>query len=129
MTQFDLNQLLAPINEASPTGENLEYDPEFTELEWIATPKSERSIGDNVKAAEESDWDKVTNQAEALFARTKDLRAALHLTAAWTRGQGLAGWNAGLALVRGLLENYWDGVHPQLDAEDNKTTLRPARAR
>jgi type VI secretion system protein ImpA len=128
MTQFDLNRLLAPINEASPTGENLEYDPEFAELDRVATPKSERSIGDSVKAAEEPDWDKVANQTEALFERTKDLRTAIHLTAAWTRGQGLAGWNAGLGLVRGLLENYWDGVHPQLDADDDNDPTARANA-
>jgi type VI secretion system protein ImpA len=128
MMQFDLEPLLAPVNEASPTGDDLEYDPEFTELERIATPKSERSIGDNVKAAEEPDWDKVVIRAEALFARTKDLRTAIHLTAAWTRCHGLAGWNAGLELVRGLLVNYWEGVHPQLDATDNHDPTARANA-
>jgi type VI secretion system protein ImpA len=128
MTQFDLTPLLAPVAADSPTGEDLEYDPEFTELERIATPKSERSIGENIKAAEEPDWANVARRAETLLARTKDLRTAIHLTAAWTRCHGLAGWKAGLALVRGLLENYWEGVHPQLDATDNNDPTARANA-
>ncbi|CAB3751177.1 type VI secretion system protein TssA [Paraburkholderia humisilvae] len=125
MTPIDLSPLLAPVDDAAPTGPNLEYDPEFAELERIATPRSERSIGDNVKAAEEPDWDKVAGLAEALFARTKDLRVAIHLTAAWTRRDGLSGWSAGLGLVRDLLDRYWDIVHPQRDADDdNDPTAR-----
>jgi type VI secretion system protein ImpA len=125
MPPFDPSTLLAPIDDTSPTGPNLEYDPDFAELERLATPKSERSIGDNVKAAEEPDWDKVADAAEALFSRTKDLRVAIYLTAASTRRDGLAGWSAGLRLVHDLLEDYWDGVHPQLDADDdNDPTAR-----
>jgi type VI secretion system protein ImpA len=38
---------------------------------------------------------------------------------------GVAGLADGLALVRGLLEQYWETVHPQLDAEDdNDPTFR-----
>jgi type VI secretion system protein ImpA len=37
----------------------------------------------------------------------------------------MPGWNAGLSLIRGLLEHFWDSVHPQLDAEDdNDPTMR-----
>jgi type VI secretion system protein ImpA len=128
MTPSDLSHLLAPIDDALPTGQDLEYDPAFAELERIATPISERSVGDSVKAAQEPDWDKVALAAEALFGRTKDLRAAIHLTAAWTRGRGLAGWSDGLALVRALLERYWDSVHPQLDAADHNDPTARANA-
>ncbi|WP_193425475.1 type VI secretion system ImpA family N-terminal domain-containing protein, partial [Paraburkholderia kirstenboschensis] len=77
--------LLAPIDDAAPTGPNLEYDPEFIELERIAMPTPERAMGDSLKAAQEPDWDKVANAAESLLARTKDLRVAVHLCAARTR--------------------------------------------
>ncbi|QYD71380.1 type VI secretion system protein TssA [Paraburkholderia edwinii] len=125
MPSFDPSSLLRPIDDASPAGPNLEYDPDFAELERLATPRSERSIGDNVKAAEEPDWDRVADAAEALFSRTKDLRVAIYLTAACTRRDGLAGWHAGLRLVHGLLDEFWEGVHPQLDADDdNDPTAR-----
>jgi type VI secretion system protein ImpA len=125
MTPFDPDNLLRPIDSHAPTGENLEYDAEFIALERLATPTLERAMGDSLKAAVEPDWDKVASAAEALFRRTHDLRVAIHLTAAATRLHGIAGWSAGLGLVRGLLERHWDEVHPQLDADDdNDATAR-----
>jgi type VI secretion system protein ImpA len=119
MTDFALDALLAPIEGDTPTGPDLEYDAQFMALERAATPKAERVMGDEVKAAEEPDWDSVADMAVALMDRSKDLRIAEHLACAWLRTGGLPGWSAGMALVRGLLETYWDGVHPQLDAEDH----------
>lgn len=125
MNDEALQSLLLPVDEASPTGEDLEYDADFMALERAAATKAERAIGDAVKAAEEPDWDRVRALAEALLARSKDLRVAVHLSTAWMRIGGLPGWSSGLGLVRGLLENFWDGVHPQLDAEDdNDPTAR-----
>lgn len=125
MTPFDTENLLSPVDDHSPTGENLEYDPEFIALEQLATPTSERAMGDSLKAAIEPDWERVASAAEALFSRTNDLRVAIHLTAASTHLHGIAGWSTGLGLVRGLLERYWDEVHPQLDTDDdNDVTAR-----
>ena len=125
MAHHDLESLLAPLADEAPSGPDLEYDPEFQALDRAATPKAERAIGDSVKTAEEPDWDKVSSLGESLLGRSKDLRTAVHLTSAWTRMHGLAGWSDGLALIRGLLENHWDTVHPQLDAEDdNDPTAR-----
>ncbi|KAA0070913.1 type VI secretion system protein TssA [Rhodanobacter sp. T12-5] len=125
MAKFNLESLLAPIGDDAPSGDDLEYDPEFLALERAAAPKAERAVGDNVKAAEDPDWDKVIELAEAVLGRSKDLRAAVHLTTAWMRTSGMPGWNAGLGLIRGLLEHFWDTVHPQLDAEDdNDPTMR-----
>jgi type VI secretion system protein ImpA len=125
MTRYNLESLLAPIGDDSPAGNDLEYDPEYLALERAAAPKAERAIGDNVKAAEEPDWDKVVELAEAVLVRSKDLRAAVHLTNAWMRTTGMPGWGAGLALIRGLLEHFWETAHPQLDAEDdNDPTMR-----
>lgn len=125
MNQDLLESLLSPVSEASPTGQDLEYDADFMALDRAATTKGERAIGDAVKAAEEPEWDKVVVLALGLLGRSKDLRVAVHLGTAWTRIHGLPGWSGGLALIRGLLETYWDGVHPQLDAEDdNDPTAR-----
>ncbi|WP_426664498.1 type VI secretion system protein TssA [Rhodanobacter aciditrophus] len=125
MAHHDLESLLAPLADEAPSGPDLEYDPDFQALDRAATPKAERAIGDSVKTAEEPDWDKVSSLGESLLGRSKDLRVGVHLTCAWTRMHGLAGWSDGLALIRGLLQNHWDTVHPQLDAEDdNDPTAR-----
>jgi type VI secretion system protein ImpA len=119
MTRYDPTAFLEPLDGDSPTGSDLEYDPDFLALERAAAPRTERVVGDSVKAAEEPDWDEVISLATGLLERSRDLRVAVHLAAAWMRTGGMSGWAAGLALIRGLLENHWDGVHPQLDAEDD----------
>ncbi len=125
MARYNLEPLLAPVSDESPAGPDLEYDPEFLALERAAAPKAERAVGDTVKAAEEPDWEKVAELSEAVLQRSKDLRPAVHLTTAWMRSSGMPGWSAGLGLIRGLLEQFWDTVHPQLDAEDdNDPTMR-----
>src|SRR5690606_30255490 len=65
------------------------------------------------------DWDRAATAALALLARTRDLRVAVILATAWLRTRGLPGWSDGLALVLAMLEQLWDSVHPQLDAEDD----------
>ncbi|TCV95828.1 type VI secretion system protein ImpA [Luteibacter rhizovicinus] len=119
MTEQLLSELLVPLADEAPTGDNLEYDPDFLALERAAEAKTERVTGDSVIAAEEPDWEKVEQRSLGLLERSRDLRVSVHLCAAWTRMHGLRGWADGLALIRGLLETFWDSVHPQLDAEDN----------
>ena len=125
MSALDVENLLGPVTEDVPCGEDLEYDPEFGELERAAQGTPEQSIGDEIKTAEEPKWSDVAKQATALMARTKDLRVAVHLTNAVLHTEGLSGFNDGLGLVQGLMTEYWDDVHPKLDEEDdNDPTMR-----
>ncbi len=120
MTDFALEPLLAPIEGGeTPAGPDLEYDADFMALERAAAPTAERVMGDEVKEAKEPDWADVADKATALLQRSKDLRAAVALTNAWVHRSSLPGWAAGLELIHGLLDTYWDDVHPQLDADDN----------
>jgi len=119
LSVFDVDQLIAPISEESPSGDNLEYEPEFGELERDAQGKAEQQMGDEVVEAEPADWPGVVKQAEALLAKSRDLRLAVYLTRGGLNIHGPAGLADGVAIIRGLLESQWDTVHPQLDAEDN----------
>lgn len=122
---LDLTGLAAPIDPDQPSGENLEYDSAFLDLERAAQGKPEQQFGDTVVAAEEPDWRVVHNQAVALFDRTKDIRVAVHLARALTHTEGLTGFGAALQLIRALLEQHWPSVHPQLDPDDdNDPTMR-----
>lgn len=56
MAKYDIEALLVPVDDAAPSGPNLEYDLEFTALEQAAAPKAEKSMGDSVIAAEEPNW-------------------------------------------------------------------------
>ncbi len=116
---MDFDKLLAPVDDDAPCGENLEYDPEFGELNRAAAGREEQVMGDEVKPAEPPDWREVRKLSEALFGRTKDLRVAALLTQANLQLDGLTGMRDGVALVQRLLTENWDEVHPQLDAEDD----------
>src|SRR5262245_9919505 len=113
----DLTALLLETKDAPPCGPNLEHDLSFFELEDAARSKPEQRLGDAIKPAEEPSWPKVIELGQNLLLRTKDLRIAVHLTRALTRTEGILGLAVGLGLVHGLLERYWDQVHPVLEAD------------
>lgn len=123
MPAIDIEELLQPVSDEAPTGDNLEYDAAFSELEREAAGKEERYSGGELIPAEDPDWKQVRKLATELFARTKDLRVAVHLVRAATATEGLAGLASGTALVRAMLERNWDDVHPKLEAEDDYDPL------
>lgn len=122
MSVIDVDSLLKEVSAENPCGENLEYDPEFGEMERATQGKPEQQIGDTVIQAEEAEWPIVKKKAISLFGRTKDLRAAVYLVQSLLHTDGLMGLRDGLTLIQGLLEQYWETLYPQLD--NNDPTLR-----
>jgi type VI secretion system protein ImpA len=116
---LDIEQLLAPISDEQPCGENLEYDADFGELERAAQPKPDQQYGDTKIEGEEPDWRDVFKRSVELFSRTKDLRVAVYMARAALRTDGLGDFRASLAVIRGMLERYWKELHPQLDPDDD----------
>ena len=122
---LDIGAVLSETRESPPCGPNLEHDLSFFELEEAARGKPEQRIGDAVKPAEEPNWTKVIDLAQAMLLRSKDLRAAVHLTRASRAPRAFPGSPTGLSLIHGLLERYWDAIHPLLEADhDNDPTER-----
>ena len=111
--------LLKRHGDDEPSGENLEYDPAFISLELAAQPGEERQIGDSIIAAEEADHDEVIAQALDVLGRSHDLRAAVILAHSMLRTRGFAGLAEVTTYIRGVMEQYWDTCHPQLDADDD----------
>ncbi len=126
---MNLEQCLLPVSAQDPCGPDLEYDPEFLALEQAVRPQPGQEFrrGDGatiaVEAAE-TQWPKVLEQAQALLARTKDLRVALLLVRALLHQEGYAGIASGMALLRRLLQDYWEGIHPRLEPDDADPTMR-----
>lgn len=119
MSVIDVNSLLTDISPEAPSGEDLEYDPAFSEMERAVQGKPEQSLGDATVPAEPPDWRTVRKLATEMLARSKDLRVAVCLARALAHSDGYSGFSDGLSLVHGLLERHWDTLHPQLDADDN----------
>jgi type VI secretion system protein ImpA len=119
MSSVDIDQLLTPITDEMPAGDDLEYDPEYGELVLAAQRKPEQRMGDQFIPAVEPDWTAVFEKSTTLFSRSKDYRIAVNLTNAAFQKDGFAGLADGLSVIRLLTEQFWDGVYPLLDAEDN----------
>lgn len=119
---LDVEPLLAETGLMPPCGVDLEYDAGFLELEGLASDKPERQFETE---AEDPPWRDMMERASELLGRSKDLRLALTYTRAAAHVAGLSGFHAGLRLLTGMLERYWDGLYPPLDAEDdNSPALR-----
>jgi type VI secretion system protein ImpA len=117
--------LLTPVSESMPSGPDLEYDADFMALEALARPVAEQQFGDTVIPAVQPDWRAVSEQAQALLQRSKDVRVAVLVLRAATRLDGFSGFSQAAALLLGLLQRFWDSAHPQLDTDDhNDPTMR-----
>jgi type VI secretion system protein ImpA len=118
--------LLEPVSESKPTGDNLEYQPEFAELERASRGKPAQQMGSAVVPGEPPNYARVIALACSLLGLSKDLRVAVQLARALLATASFAGFTAGLCLARGLLERYWDALYPELDPEDRDATMRVA---
>lgn len=118
MTNLNLDQLLKPVSPALPAGDNLEYDPLFSELAQAAAGRPERRMGSSVVPEEPPDPDRVHTLATELLGKTKDLRIATLLASATLARSGFDGLGQGLELIRRLLDEFWPSVHPQIDEDD-----------
>jgi type VI secretion system protein ImpA len=108
-------ELLKPITDQSPCGEDLSEDGTLQELEMMARGKEETQW----TAAEPPNWKKLQDHCLQLFGRSKDLRIVMTLTVSSLELDGLPGFREILVLVKGLIGRYWATVHPQLDPADN----------
>ncbi len=122
---MDLDALLAARESDGASGENLEYDPDFMELQRLAVPGEERQAGKEILAGEEPDFKDLESRSLVMLGRSHDLRAAVILANARLNTKGLPGFADAVAYIRRCLDEHWDTCHPQLDAEDdNDPTFR-----
>lgn len=112
---LDITTLLLPVSEDRPSGDDIEYDPEFQQLERIF---SKQDIHSEI-ALEAAEWSQVYSQSQALLGRSKDLRLAYWLTQAATARDGWSGFAQGVSLMQQLISGFWEHFHPQLDPSDN----------
>ncbi len=116
---INVEALLLEFSGESVCGDDLEYDPDFIELETISKPKEEQQVGDSVLAGEEVDFPRVASMALSILERSKDLRAAVFLAEAGLHTEGFIAFERVLAYIHGAVDRYWACVYPELDEEDD----------
>ena len=110
---------LLPLGDGQSCGPDLEYDPESLELA-AATGKP----GSQFSPGEPPDWGRIRDLAESMFTRTRDLRVALWWGRAKLNLDGFAALPTVLSLLHGLLDRFWDELHPVPDADDPHALAR-----
>jgi type VI secretion system protein ImpA len=116
----DIEALLAPIPGENPAGENLKYEGLFDEIRNARRADDENlDQGDWKTEVKTAEWETVVTLAsDALANRTKDLQLGVWLADGLIRTNGFDGLRDSLALLRGLLERYWDQLYPENDEGD-----------
>jgi type VI secretion system protein ImpA len=107
-------------NPDAPCGEDLEYDNTFLELSQAAQGKPETQFA----PAEQPNWREVQDISQSLFERTRDLRVAMLWSRAKIQQEGLRAVPEALRLFTGLLDRFWDTLHPKPDPDDGDAYAR-----
>ena len=122
------NDLLNPISPDRPAGENLWYSPTYDKIKEARREDDDAPQGDMTFTRKVADWPLTVKLiSEALATRTKDLQLAAWLAEAMLRREGIAGLRETLDLIRGLIENFWDGLYPELEDGDAEFRASPLR--
>lgn len=110
----------APFPEPNP---NLEYAPEYLELQAALRGKPERQFGDKVEAAEGPEWDAVAGLVGALAHRTRDLFVEVTRARAEAHRRGLDGLASAWRHLADLIALDWNALQPLPD-EGNGSQIR-----
>ena len=119
------DDLLNPIPGDSPSGTNLRYAPVYDKIKEARRQDDDAPQGEWQRERKLADFKQVIKLAgDALATKSKDLQLGAWLTEAYLHQEGFAGLHQGLGLLRGLIENFWDTLYPEI--EDGDLELRSA---
>lgn len=131
---LDVLSLLQPIAGDSPTGPDPREDasgvsPYYTVKDGRKAARDDERQGlfGGVIAGQEAErWKPVTQSGSILLKDlAKDLEIAAFMTEALARTHGFGGLRDGFDLMRGLVEGFWDGLHPMPDEYGMETRVAP----
>lgn len=115
-----LAALLAPLAQEGGAGIALRYEPVYLQIQ-DARRHDDASVpmGDWDRPLLRADWRLVATLCrDALATQGKDLQVAAWLCEAWARLDGLQGLVAGIRLLDGLVQRYWETAWPRMEDDD-----------
>src|SRR5215472_5363379 len=125
--------LLNPIPGQNPSGPSLRYDPVYDKIREARRADEELQLSE--EASKKDVWARTAKKADFVLAtklctdvlanKSKDLQIAAWLTEALLAQERLPGLIQGLDVLRGLLENFWDSVHPEIEDGDLEMRAGP----
>lgn len=112
--------LLHPISGPHPGGDDISYSDEIDAIREARRADDARlAQGDWASDIKTSQWPRVRDLChDVLTRRSKDLQVAAWYTEALTRLDGFSGLAKGLAVINGLLTDFWEFCYPPLNDDD-----------
>lgn len=127
--RIDIAELLAPIPGDQPAGSSIPFEVRQQLEEGRKQDDPEDwSADDPMRPPEfkKADWLGIIRLAQETLTQTcKDLLVAARLTEALVKEHGFAGLRDGLRLLRGLVDQCWDRLHPPLEDGDFEIRASP----
>lgn len=122
---MNTDELLQPISDSAPCGEDLSFSAEFDQIaEMRREDDPTLDQGEWVTTLKVADWPGVLDRcSELLRTKSKDLRLAMWWAEAATLTRGYVGLRQGLELCGGLCERYWDTFYPQPEDGDQEQRI------
>lgn len=124
IANFSFDALESKLLLDTDCGIEIDYDPDFLELENMVTAKSDQQYGATIIPAAPTDWSKVLTKASELLGKSKDYRLCSIITRALTHKYGITGALKGIDIIAALTENFWEGAFPRTTC-DGETDLLP----
>lgn len=119
------NNILEPISQDLPCGEDLSFSPEFDRIQE-ARREDDPTVdyGEWQAALKQADWNAVVECCtDLLQKRSKDLRLSAWLTEGLVKTEGLRGLADGIEITARLLERFGEHIHPQAEAGDQEQRI------
>jgi type VI secretion system protein ImpA len=115
---LNLEELLAPVEGDLPAGPEARSSNEYAQVESAYRAADDPVVlspGADVDAPGADFEDVIEPAREFLKNQSKDLSVATYLASSLLHVEGFSGFADGVELVQGLLERYWDGLHPGVE--------------
>jgi len=115
-----IEELLAPISEEKPAGEDISLA-----AEWQTINEARRA--DKLTGRQNTDWRMLFGVlTDCLAHKAKDLRLGMWLTEASVKLYGFGGLRDSFHVLSGLITNFWDtGLYPEAEGGDLQFRAMP----
>jgi type VI secretion system protein ImpA len=128
---IELDEMLKPISEDNPVGEDIREDSSATspynsikDARSAARSAERKNMFESSNSEADEKWREVMELAtDILKNQSKDLDVASWYTESLVRRYGFPGLRDGFSLIRSLLEKYWDKLYPLPDEDGLETRV------
>ncbi len=132
-TILNIPELIEPISEEKPTGDNIREDSsptsdyyEIKDIRTQARANERKALEDEDLSFVPGDWKPILQKSpDILKERTKDIEVCAWIIEALTRTDGFKGLAESFELTHQLMDKFWDGMYPEEDEDGVETKVAP----